>query len=157
MIRHLQPDRPKDSWPLPKGFDRHQGTSVGAGSFFDLLDCTAIGSDPSDTGLRFMRKRRAERCWTCPLFRSGGVASIRRGIVRLRGLAHVDSYAAPACSSSHRRYRPCLPGAFQIISRPGRRALLHRLPLCRAECTAGQPCVSGGTVALEQPVPLADG
>lgn len=66
MIRHLQPDRPKDSWPLPKGFDLYYGTLAGAGSFLDLLDCTAIGSGPSDTGLRFTRKKRAEHCWCVP-------------------------------------------------------------------------------------------
>ncbi len=35
VARHIQPDGPKDDWPLQRGFDRFYGTIHGAGSFYD--------------------------------------------------------------------------------------------------------------------------
>ncbi len=35
VTKHVQPDGPKDNWPLQRGFDRFYGTITGAGSFYD--------------------------------------------------------------------------------------------------------------------------
>ena len=35
VTKHVNPDGPKDNWPLQRGFDRFYGTIIGAGSFFD--------------------------------------------------------------------------------------------------------------------------
>src|SRR5258706_265916 len=52
VTRHIQPEGPKHSWPLQRGFDRYYGTIHGAGSYFDpstlTRDNTAISpfADP---------------------------------------------------------------------------------------------------------------
>ena len=35
VTKHVQPEGPKDNWPLQRGFDRFYGTITGAGSFYD--------------------------------------------------------------------------------------------------------------------------
>jgi arylsulfatase A-like enzyme len=35
ITRHIQPEGPKHSWPLQRGFDRYYGTIHGGGSYFD--------------------------------------------------------------------------------------------------------------------------
>lgn len=35
VTKHIQPNGPKNNWPLQRGFDRFYGTITGAGSFYD--------------------------------------------------------------------------------------------------------------------------
>jgi len=51
VTKHIQPDGPKDNWPMQRGFMRFYGTITGAGSYFDpatlVRDNTMI-SAPAD-------------------------------------------------------------------------------------------------------------
>lgn len=59
VTRNMNPDGPKDSWPLQRGFDRYYGTLQGAGSYYDpgtlMRDNTPISAfaDPEYKPTKF--------------------------------------------------------------------------------------------------------
>jgi arylsulfatase A-like enzyme len=78
VTKHVEPDGPKDNWPLQRGFDRFYGTIAGGGSYYDpgtlTRDNQAISpmADPeyrperfyytdaiTDHSIRFLREHRA--------------------------------------------------------------------------------------------------
>lgn len=69
---------------------------------------------------------------------SGGLAGGGWRTLAVCRLVDPDAYTALARLSSERGHRPRLPGALQVLSHSGGRPFSSGLPLCGAQCTAGQ-------------------
>lgn len=101
-------------------------------------------------------QERSDRCLLphakplafCPL------AYQRRWFVQLHRLDDADAHATVARSPTHERLGTLVPGPFQIVSRPGRRAFLHGLPLRRAQCVTSESGGAGGRLAQGKLIPM---
>lgn len=62
-----------------------------------------------------------------------------------------DAHAALACGPSHRRRRPAVPEAFQVVPDRGRRAFVDGFAVCGAQSVAGEPGPRGGSLTVIWP------
>ncbi len=80
------------------------------------------------------------------------LAARRRRPVGVHALVDGHPHATLARRASHRRQRPALPGAFQVVSDSGRRPFMDGAPLCGAKSAAGEHGRSGGCLAMVEPL-----
>ena len=132
-----------------------------------LQDMSTTRSTAQSGGVRSLKRLtttlRSKRSWrrlgsksTCAarLLRGaqsralGTVASRRRGPIGLHGMADQHAHTALALGARDGWNGPFVPRAVQVVSDSGRRALLHRSSVRRAQRPACQPRHLGRAVAL---------